>query len=81
MQFANLSPVVSTSSQTQSTLQQETFAAAYSTTAAGKHYPADVEKLGPAYVASVPDMTGASVNGVSLQAAETRLNALVNVLV
>ena len=81
MQIANLPSVASTSQQTQSIVQQETFAAAYSTIAAGKHYPADVEKLGVAYVASVPDMTGASVNGVSLQAAETRLNALVNVLV
>ena len=81
MKIANIASVANPISQGQSTALGETFAAAYSTTAAGKNYPANVEKSGGAFVASVPDMLGASASGVSVQAAENRLYSVINMMV
>ena len=63
------------------TTEQETLAAVYFTSAAGKNYSANVEEAGSEYVASIPYPPGGSVSGPTIEAAETNLSLRIDELV
>jgi hypothetical protein len=66
----------------QSSTAEEMQAAVYSTTVAGKNYSGSVvEEVGGVYEASVPNVTGATATGSSVQAAENNLSVRINALV
>lgn len=56
-------------------------AAVYSDTVGGKSYSGSVEESSGEYVASVPNLPGASASGASVQSAENNLNAVIDALV
>jgi hypothetical protein len=60
---------------------QETLAAVYFTTAAGKNYSANVEEAGAEYIASIPYPPGGSVSGPTVEAAENNLSLRIDELV
>lgn len=66
---------------TGSSVQVTTTVATQSTTVAGKTYPESVEKLGDAYVVSVPNPPGASAIGSSIESAENNLSIKLDTLV
>jgi predicted RNase H-like HicB family nuclease len=53
----------------------------YSTTVAGKSYSGSVQESDGSYVASIPNLPGASASGSSVQSAENNLNVVVDSLV
>ena len=66
---------------TVSSVQVTTTVATHSTTVAGRTYAESVEKLGDAYVVSVPNPPGASAIGSSIESAENSLNIKLDTLV
>jgi predicted RNase H-like HicB family nuclease len=73
---------VSASTQSLSSGAEETQAAVYSTTVAGKNYSGSVvEETGGVYEASVPNMPGATATGSSVQSAENNLSVRIDTLV
>jgi hypothetical protein len=57
-----------------------TLAASYSTTVAGKSYSGSVEESDGTYLASVPNVPGASASGSSVESAENNLNVVLDTL-
>jgi hypothetical protein len=53
---------------------------AYSTTVGGKSYAGSVQEADGVYVASIPNLPGASTSGASAQQAEETLNTLISIL-
>jgi hypothetical protein len=64
-----------------SSVQLATIATTYSTTVAGRSYPASVEESGGVYTASVPNPPGASASGSSVESAENNLDIILDALV
>lgn len=64
-----------------SSAAKETQVTSYSTSVAGQQYWGSVEKNGGDYTASVPNLAGATVEGLSEQAAEDNLNTRINEIV
>jgi len=60
---------------------EDLVSATYSTTVGGKSYSGSVqEQAGGQYVASVPNLPGATAGGSSIQAAEDNLGLVINIL-
>jgi hypothetical protein len=69
------------SGSTASSAAEELVIATYSTTVGGKSYSGSVqEQAGGQYVASVPNLPGATASGSSIQAAEDNLGLVINIL-
>ena len=64
-----------------SSAQAAALSAVYSDTVGGKSYSGSVAESNGEYVASVPNLPGASANGSSVQSAENNLNTVIDALV
>jgi hypothetical protein len=76
-----INSILSTLSTNETTAQEATLAAVFSTTAGGKNYSADVEQSGGEYTATVTGLPGASASGSSAMAAEENLDNRIDMLV
>ncbi|MBT9331621.1 hypothetical protein [Paracidobacterium acidisoli] len=72
--------ISSVSSSLETTAQEATLAAVFSTIAGGKSYSADVEQSAGEYTIEVTGMPGASASGSSLIAVEENLDNKINML-
>jgi hypothetical protein len=74
-------PAAPHSGGTASSASEDLISATYSTTIGGKSYSGSVqEQAGGQYVASVPNLPGATAGGSSIQAAEDNLGLVINIL-
>ncbi|MGA7708793.1 MAG: hypothetical protein WCD77_13465 [Acidobacteriaceae bacterium] len=64
-----------------SSAQAAALSAVYSDTVGGKSYSGSVAESNGEYVASVPNLPGASASGSSVQSAENNLNTVIDALV
>ena len=68
------------SQSTESSAQENTLAAVYTTTVAGKSYSGSVVESDGEYEASVPNLPGASASGSSVESAENNLAVVIDAL-
>ncbi|MGC1869323.1 MAG: hypothetical protein WA700_00065 [Acidobacteriaceae bacterium] len=64
-----------------SSAQAAALSAVYTDTVGGKNYSGSVAESNGEYVASVPNLPGASASGSSVQSAENNLNTVIDALV
>jgi len=72
---------IATPSAVSSSVQEDTPAAVYSATVAGKNYSGSVEETGGEYTASVASPPGASASGSSIELAENNLTVAIDEVV
>jgi hypothetical protein len=71
----------SSASSASSSAQEAALSAVYSDTVGGKSYSGSVAESNGEYVASVPNLAGASASGSSIPSAENNLNTVIDALV